>query len=164
MSNFGLSTWDSKGNRENYFQIFKINFLAQNPKSRSNLRFWGAAVWILGIDFELLSTKIQNRNRISGFDVRFFIFPKPNFWKIEISNFGTESNFVFSSHFDSKISIFRVGTSEKKTPLHCPKSPNKKKKKCFNYQNLPSHLAKYPKYFSNFSSTPIRHTSRKGHE
>ena len=122
ISNFGLSKWDSKETRENDFKTFKINFPAQNPKSRSNLRFLVLRCRFLsfGNRFWISIPQIQNRNRIWGFEVPILYFSEfwcadflffwkfQKLWKIEIIQILAESVSAFSSNFGSTFLFFRV--------------------------------------------------------
>ena len=111
------------------FKFSKSNFWPRSSKSKSNFRFWVANFWILGMDFEFLSPKckIEIEFEVLMSDFSFIqnqIFQKSKFQIL------AESNSAFSSNFDPAFWFFRV---------YIPK--------------FSSHLAKYPKYFSNFSST-----------
>ena len=115
------------------FSDADFKFLGPESKFERNWRkrFWN----FRNQNFWSWYSKSKSNFRFWGAD--FVFFWNPNFSKIEFSNFAilAESVSVFSSNLGTSFSFFRVVL-----------------------QIFFSHLAKYPKYFPNFSSTTTPET------
>ena len=81
ISNFGVSNWNSKGIGKSDFQNFEIKF--PPPKFKIDIEFQVSTCGFLnfGDRFWISISKIQNRNRISSFDVPISDFRETKLFK-----------------------------------------------------------------------------------
>ena len=135
-----ISMWRNRfrGFRWRWIQIWWSRNKTREELRKSILKFWKSNSW-------RQNSKIEIKFHVLR--CRFFIFPSADvsisyFSGIQIlkknSNLWPSPVYVFSPNFDPKFWFFRVVV-----------------------QNVPSHLAKYPNYFSIFSSTVWHGNARK---
>ena len=94
--------------RFSIFQIFKIEFWVRKLKIVIEFQVLRCWFFNFGDWFWIPIPKIENRNRISGFDVPISQFPETKFSKNQKFQILTESVSAFSFHFDQNFQFCRV--------------------------------------------------------